>query len=104
MDYKRGGRGCNRCKTVLRNSTQSRICYNIFQTQQVELTAGADMISKTFTEREKCGLNFIDPMRLKAVGIPIKRNSGYKELMATRFVPPDDSLLTSHLTYNLAYL
>ncbi|XP_048483447.1 uncharacterized protein LOC105392960 [Plutella xylostella] len=51
---------------------------------QVELSAGFDIISKTFTESEKCGLNYVDPFRLQAVGIPIKKHSGLKELVSNR--------------------
>ncbi|XP_037969861.2 uncharacterized protein LOC105392961 [Plutella xylostella] len=51
---------------------------------QVEVSSGYDIISKTFTESEKCGLNYIDPFRLQTLGIPIKKHSGLKEIFSTR--------------------
>nr|AXF48863.1 ionotropic receptor IR32 [Lobesia botrana] len=51
---------------------------------QVEEPSGYDIISKTFTEREKCGLKQIPAFKLPMVAVPVRRNSGYKELFATR--------------------
>ncbi|XP_063532719.1 glutamate receptor ionotropic, kainate glr-3-like isoform X1 [Cydia strobilella] len=51
---------------------------------QVEEPSGYDIISKTFTEREKCGLKQIQAFKLPMVAVPIRKHSGYKELFATR--------------------
>ncbi|XP_073949074.1 ionotropic receptor 75a-like [Choristoneura fumiferana] len=51
---------------------------------QVEEPSGYDIISKTFTEHEKCGLQQIQAFKLPMVAVPIRRHSGYKELFATR--------------------
>nr|WPO56521.1 ionotropic receptor [Leucinodes orbonalis] len=51
---------------------------------QVEESSGYDIISKTFTEREKCGLKQIQAFKLPMVAVPIRRHSGYRELFATR--------------------
>uniref|UniRef100_A0A0K8TVJ1 Ionotropic Receptor n=1 Tax=Epiphyas postvittana TaxID=65032 RepID=A0A0K8TVJ1_EPIPO len=51
---------------------------------QVEEPSGYDIISKTFTEREKCGLQQIQAFKLPMVAVPVRRHSGYKELFATR--------------------
>ncbi|KAI8422111.1 hypothetical protein MSG28_006034 [Choristoneura fumiferana] len=57
---------------------------------QVEEPSGYDIISKTFTEHEKCGLQQIQAFKLPMVAVPIRRHSGYKELFATR----QDTLFT----------
>ncbi|XP_068632718.1 uncharacterized protein [Battus philenor] len=51
---------------------------------QVEVAAGYDIISKTFTEREKCGLKEIQAFKLPMVAVPIRRHSGYRDLLASR--------------------
>ncbi|KAI5633240.1 glutamate receptor 1-like [Phthorimaea operculella] len=52
---------------------------------QVEEGSGYDVISKTFTEHEKCGLMQIQAFKLPMVSIPVKKYSGYRELFAVRF-------------------
>ncbi|KAM3959593.1 ionotropic receptor 75a-like [Aphomia sociella] len=51
---------------------------------QVEQSSGYDIISKTFTEREKCGLKEIEAFRLPTVAVPIRKHSGYRDLLASR--------------------
>ncbi|CAK1601443.1 unnamed protein product [Parnassius mnemosyne] len=51
---------------------------------QVEQGAGYDIISKTFTEHEKCGLKEIQAFKLPMVAVPIRRHSGYRDLLASR--------------------
>lgn len=50
----------------------------------MEEPSGYDIISKTFTEHEKCGLQQVQAFRLPMVAVPVRRHSGYKELFATR--------------------
>ncbi|RVE45316.1 hypothetical protein evm_010021 [Chilo suppressalis] len=52
---------------------------------QVEESSGYDIISKTFTESEKCGLQRIQAFKLPMVAIPIRRLSGYRDLLAARW-------------------
>ncbi|XP_059049619.1 ionotropic receptor 75a-like [Achroia grisella] len=51
---------------------------------QVEQSSGYDIISKTFTEREKCGLKEVQAFRLPMVSVPIRKHSGYRDLLASR--------------------
>ncbi|CAH2075857.1 unnamed protein product, partial [Iphiclides podalirius] len=51
---------------------------------QVEQSSGYDIISKTFTEPEKCGLKEIQAFKLPMVAVPIRRHSGYRDLLASR--------------------
>ncbi|XP_048006929.1 glutamate receptor ionotropic, delta-1-like isoform X2 [Leguminivora glycinivorella] len=51
---------------------------------QVEEPSGYNIISKTFTEREKCGLTQIQAFKLPMVAVPMRKHSGYKELFASR--------------------
>ncbi|KAL0880559.1 hypothetical protein ABMA27_001790 [Loxostege sticticalis] len=51
---------------------------------QVEESSGYDVISKTFTEQEKCGLKQIQAFKLPMVAVPILKHSGYRELFAAR--------------------
>ncbi|CAG4961717.1 unnamed protein product [Parnassius apollo] len=51
---------------------------------QVEQGSGYDIISKTFTEHEKCGLKEIQAFKLPMVAVPIRRHSGYRDLLASR--------------------
>ncbi|XP_028169804.1 ionotropic receptor 75a-like isoform X1 [Ostrinia furnacalis] len=51
---------------------------------QVEESSGYDIISKTFTESEKCGLKLIQAFKLPMVAVPIRKHSGYRELFAVR--------------------
>ncbi|CAG9785360.1 unnamed protein product [Diatraea saccharalis] len=51
---------------------------------QAEETSAHDIISKTFTEREKCGLKHIQAFKLPMVSVPVRRLSGYRELLAAR--------------------
>ncbi|XP_075974129.1 ionotropic receptor 75a-like [Anticarsia gemmatalis] len=51
---------------------------------QVERSAGYDVITKTFTEREKCALDEIEAFKMPMVCIPMRRYSGYRELFAVR--------------------
>ncbi|CAH0581069.1 unnamed protein product [Chrysodeixis includens] len=50
----------------------------------VERASGYDIITKTFTEREKCSLKEIEAFKLPHVAIPMRKHSGYRELFATR--------------------
>ncbi|XP_028169819.1 ionotropic receptor 75a-like isoform X3 [Ostrinia furnacalis] len=50
----------------------------------VEESSGYDIISKTFTESEKCGLKLIQAFKLPMVAVPIRKHSGYRELFAVR--------------------
>ncbi|CAG4966999.1 unnamed protein product [Colias eurytheme] len=51
---------------------------------QVEQSSGYDVISRTYTEREKCGLKEIQAFKLPMVAVPIRRHSGYRDLFAAR--------------------
>ncbi|CAH2107908.1 unnamed protein product [Euphydryas editha] len=51
---------------------------------QVEQSSGYDIISKTYTEREKCGLKEIKAFTLPMVAVPVRKHSGYKELLGAR--------------------
>ncbi|XP_052754703.1 ionotropic receptor 75a [Galleria mellonella] len=51
---------------------------------QVEQSSGYDIISRTFTEREKCGLKEVEAFRLPMVSVPIRKHSGYRDLLASR--------------------
>lgn len=64
----------------------------------MEESSGYDIISKTFTEREKCGLQQIQAFRLPMVAVPLRRHSGYRDLFAARSLP-----LFSCLPTKLAY-
>nr|ARO70544.1 antennal ionotropic receptor 75d-2 [Dendrolimus punctatus] len=61
----------------------SRVRSGLFA-YQVEQSSGYDVISKTFEEHEKCGLKEIEAFSLPMVAIPIKKHSGYRELLASR--------------------
>nr|UZH23437.1 ionotropic receptor 75d [Anastrepha ludens] len=47
---------------------------------QVELQAGYQIISNTFSEPEKCGLKELEPFQLPMIAIPTRKNFPYKEL------------------------
>lgn len=47
---------------------------------QVELQAGYQVISDTFTEPEKCGLKELEPFKLPILAIPVRKDFPYKEL------------------------
>ncbi|XP_037955181.1 glutamate receptor ionotropic, kainate 1 [Teleopsis dalmanni] len=47
---------------------------------QVELQAGYQIISDTFSEPEKCGLKELEPFQLPMIAIPTRKNFPYKEL------------------------
>lgn len=47
---------------------------------QVELQAGYQIISDTFSEPEKCGLKALEPFQLPMIAIPTRKNFPYKEL------------------------
>ncbi|XP_075162678.1 ionotropic receptor 75d [Haematobia irritans] len=47
---------------------------------QVELQAGYQIISDTFSEPEKCGLKELEPFQLPMLGVPTRKNFPYKEL------------------------
>ncbi|EDW18903.1 uncharacterized protein Dmoj_GI11826 [Drosophila mojavensis] len=47
---------------------------------QVELQAGYQVVSDTFSEPEKCGLMELEPFQLPMMGIPTRKNFPYKEL------------------------
>ncbi|CAH4037603.1 unnamed protein product [Pieris brassicae] len=51
---------------------------------QVELNSGYDVISRTYTEGEKCGLKEIQAFKLPMVSVPIRKHSGYRDLFAVR--------------------
>ncbi|XP_050669770.1 glutamate receptor ionotropic, kainate 4-like [Leptidea sinapis] len=51
---------------------------------QVEQSSGYDVISRTYTESEKCGLKEIQAFKLPMVAVPIRRHSGYRDLFAVR--------------------
>lgn len=55
---------------------------------KVEQSPGYDIISKTFEEHEKCGLQEIQAFSLPMVAVPIRKHSGYKELFASRYRIP----------------
>ncbi|XP_061393170.1 uncharacterized protein LOC133328643 [Musca vetustissima] len=47
---------------------------------QVELQAGYQIISDTFSEPEKCGLKELEPFQLPMIAVPTRKNFPYKEL------------------------
>nr|QKN21509.1 ionotropic receptor [Zeugodacus tau] len=47
---------------------------------QVELQAGYQIISNTFSEPEKCGLKELEPFQLPMIAVPTRKNFPYKEL------------------------
>ncbi|XP_073837480.1 ionotropic receptor 75d [Musca autumnalis] len=47
---------------------------------QVELQAGYQIISDTFSEPEKCGLMELEPFQLPMIAVPTRKNFPYKEL------------------------
>lgn len=47
---------------------------------QVELQAGYQIISDTFSEAEKCRLGKIEAIQLPMLGFPTRKNFPYKEL------------------------
>ncbi|XP_011295612.3 uncharacterized protein LOC101892589 isoform X1 [Musca domestica] len=47
---------------------------------QVELQAGYQIISNTFSEPEKCGLKELEPFQLPMLAVPTRKNFPYKEL------------------------
>ncbi|XP_049868117.1 ionotropic receptor 75a-like [Pectinophora gossypiella] len=51
---------------------------------QVEESAGYDVVIRTFTEREKCALQEVPAFTLPMVAVPIRKLSGYRELLAAR--------------------
>ncbi|CAK1549296.1 unnamed protein product [Leptosia nina] len=59
---------------------------------QVEQNSGYDVISRTFTEREKCGLKEIQAFKLPMVAVPIRKHSGYRDLFAVRYVNKSNEL------------
>lgn len=58
--------------------------HRLHRSFQVEESSGYDIISKTFTEHEKCGLKQIQAFKMPMVAIPLQKLSGYRELFATR--------------------
>ncbi|XP_023934974.2 ionotropic receptor 75a-like [Bicyclus anynana] len=51
---------------------------------QVEESSAYDVISKTYTEREKCGLKEIKAFTLPMVAVPVRKHSGYRDLLGAR--------------------
>ncbi|XP_045768860.1 glutamate receptor ionotropic, kainate glr-3-like [Maniola jurtina] len=51
---------------------------------QVEESSAYDIISKTYTEREKCGLKEIKAFTLPMVAVPVRKHSGYRDLLGAR--------------------
>ncbi|XP_072938888.1 uncharacterized protein [Epargyreus clarus] len=51
---------------------------------QVEESSGYDIISKTFEEHEKCGLQQIPAFTLPTVAVPVRKHSGFRDLFAAR--------------------
>nr|XP_026501542.1 glutamate receptor ionotropic, kainate 4-like [Vanessa tameamea] len=51
---------------------------------QVEQSSGYDIIGKTYTEREKCGLKEIKAFTLPMVAVPVRKHSGYRDLLGAR--------------------
>ncbi|XP_032515501.2 glutamate receptor ionotropic, kainate glr-3-like isoform X2 [Danaus plexippus] len=51
---------------------------------QVEQSSAYDIISKTYTEREKCDLKEIKAFTLPMVAVPVRKHSGYKDLLGAR--------------------
>ncbi|XP_030387287.1 uncharacterized protein LOC115633915, partial [Scaptodrosophila lebanonensis] len=47
---------------------------------QVELQAGYQIVSDTFSEPEKCGLMELEPFQLPMLAVPTRKNFPYKEL------------------------
>lgn len=60
------------------------VLYKFIKYVQVEESSGYDVISRTFTEREKCGLKQIQAFTLPMVAVPIRKHSGYRDLLAAR--------------------
>lgn len=52
----------------------------------MELCAGWFVVMKTFMEQEKCGLHYVEPFAYTLLGMLVKKRSGYKQLMAARYV------------------
>lgn len=52
--------------------------------RQVEESSAYDIISKTYTEREKCGLKEIKAFTLPMVAVPVRKHSGYRDLLGAR--------------------
>ncbi|EDV40989.2 uncharacterized protein Dana_GF10798 [Drosophila ananassae] len=48
---------------------------------QVELQAGYQIVSDTFSEPEKCGLMELEPFQLPMLALPTRKNFPYKELI-----------------------
>ncbi|KAH8374046.1 hypothetical protein KR200_005612 [Drosophila serrata] len=48
---------------------------------QVELQAGYQIVSDTFSEPEKCGLMELEPFQLPMLAVPTRKNFPYKELI-----------------------
>ncbi|XP_046386314.1 glutamate receptor ionotropic, kainate glr-3-like [Ischnura elegans] len=53
---------------------------------QVEHTIGYKVISETFTVEEKCGLGNVELIRTPLLGIPIARDSPYKEILSQKLL------------------
>ena len=53
---------------------------------KVEQSSAYDIISKTYTEREKCGLKEIKAFTLPMVAVPLRKHSGYRDLFASRYL------------------
>ncbi|XP_071453249.1 ionotropic receptor 75a-like [Hetaerina americana] len=51
---------------------------------QVEHAIGYKIISETFTEEEKCGLGNVQLLRMPTLGLPIVRDSPYKEILSQK--------------------
>ncbi|XP_041987543.1 ionotropic receptor 75a-like [Aricia agestis] len=51
---------------------------------QVEQSSAYDIISQTYTEREKCGLKEIKAFTLPMVAVPVRKHSGYRDLFGAR--------------------
>ncbi|CAH0714087.1 unnamed protein product, partial [Brenthis ino] len=51
---------------------------------RVEQSSAYDIISQTYTEREKCGLKEIKAFTLPMVAVPLRKHSGYRDLFAAR--------------------
>lgn len=62
---------------------------------QVERSSGYEIISKTFTESEKCGLMEIEAFKLPMVAVPLRKHSGYRELFGTRCAVATSHKLTT---------
>ncbi|XP_033149434.1 uncharacterized protein LOC108598071 [Drosophila busckii] len=60
--------------------TQYNKIYFTESTDPVELQAGYQIVSDTFSEPEKCGLMELEPFQLPMLAIPTRKNFPYKEL------------------------